>query len=110
SMAFEIGGRRVMLPMGGVHNVYNAAAAVAATNAMGVPPPTALAALERFQPRFGRSEMLELDGQPVWLALIKNPAGAGAVIQEVDSDPQGSGGMPEGSVHHRRAGHLHGDA
>src|SRR5207248_7181244 len=48
----------------------------------------AVAALERFEPRFGRSEGLQLDGKPVWLALIKNPAGAGAVIQEVASDPR----------------------
>ena len=88
SLAFEIRGTQVKLPMGGIHNAYNAAAAIAATGAVGVPLHTAIAALERFEPRFGRSEGLQLDGRPVWLALIKNPAGAGAVIQEVASDPR----------------------
>ena len=88
AVEFEIKGERVALPMGGVHNVYNGAAAVATTSAVGVPISAAVRALDRFEPRFGRSEELELDGRPVWLALIKNPAGAGAVIQEVASDPR----------------------
>ena len=88
SIDFGIKGQHVRLPLGGVHNVYNAAAAVATATAVGASLSTALRALTRFEPRFGRSEGLELDGRPVWLALIKNPAGAGAVIQEVASDPR----------------------
>jgi UDP-N-acetylmuramyl tripeptide synthase len=88
SVEFEIKGEPITLPMGGIHNVYNAAAAIAATAAVGVPITTAVNALDRFAPRFGRSEALELDGRPVWLALIKNPAGAGAVIREVVTDPR----------------------
>jgi UDP-N-acetylmuramyl tripeptide synthase len=85
---FELGGTPVTLPMGGIHNVYNATAAVAAAVALGVPLVRSIAALERFEPRFGRAEMLDVDGKPAWLALIKNPAGAAMVIEEVASDPR----------------------
>ncbi len=84
---FELRGILVTLPVGGIHNVYDAAAAVAAAGVLGIPPVRSIAALEYFEPRFGRAEVLEVDGRPVWLALIKNPAGAGMVIEEVASDP-----------------------
>src|SRR5207244_12822013 len=67
------------LPMGGIHNAYNAVAAVAAAAELGVAPGRAISALEAFQPRFGRAEELLFDDRHLWLALIKNPAGAGSV-------------------------------
>jgi UDP-N-acetylmuramyl tripeptide synthase len=88
SMPIEIAGRRLVLRMGGLHNAYNAAAAVAAANAVGVPVGRAVAALEAFHPKFGRSEELELDGAPVRLVLMKNPAGAAALLQQVCSEPR----------------------
>jgi UDP-N-acetylmuramyl tripeptide synthase len=87
-MPIEIAGRRLVLRMGGLHNAYNAAAAVAAANAVGVPVGRAVAALEAFHPKFGRSEELELDGAPVRLVLMKNPAGAAALLQQVCSEPR----------------------
>jgi len=74
------------LPVGGIHNAYNAVAAVAAAAELGIPPHRAISALEAFQARFGRSEELLFDGRPLWLALIKNPAGAGPVIRDVCTD------------------------
>jgi UDP-N-acetylmuramyl tripeptide synthase len=88
SITVEIAGVTFRLPTGGIHNAYNAAAAVAAVGALGIPAARAAAALETFRPRFGRAEELEVDGQPVWLALMKNPAGAGTLIREVASDPR----------------------
>jgi UDP-N-acetylmuramyl tripeptide synthase len=82
-MRLDIAGERVTLPMGGLHNAYNAAAAVAAARAMGRPAAEAVAALTRFHARFGRAETLEVAGRPVWIALMKNPAGAGVVIEQV---------------------------
>jgi UDP-N-acetylmuramyl tripeptide synthase len=78
----------VTLPLGGIHNAYNATAALAAAAALGVPRVAAIAALERFVPRFGRSEGLELNGRRLWLGLIKNPAGTGAVVRTVAGDAE----------------------
>ena len=86
-LVLEEGGAVVTLPLGGVHNAYNAVAALATASAMGLPRGEAVAALERFQPRFGRSEDIEFAGRALWLGLIKNPAGTGAVLRSIARDP-----------------------
>lgn len=83
----EVAGARLALPIGGIHNAYNAAAAVAAADVLGVPLATTLEALAAFRPRFGRSEELQVAGRPVRLVLSKNPAGASVVIREMATDP-----------------------
>lgn len=83
----EIRGRGITVPLGGIHNAYNAAAAIAATDLLGVPLEAAAGALEEFRARFGRSEEFMVDGRPVRLVLTKNPAGASVVIREMASDP-----------------------
>jgi UDP-N-acetylmuramyl tripeptide synthase len=82
----EICDELLTLPLGGIHNVYNAAAAVAAACELGISPPIAIAGLEAFQPRFGRAEYLMFEGKRIWLALVKNPASAGVIVREVCQD------------------------
>ncbi len=84
----RLGDVLVHLAVGGIHNAYNAAAAWAAAGALGISPGKIAAALESYRPRFGRSEELSIDGHPVHLMLMKNPAGAGALIEQVASDPR----------------------
>jgi UDP-N-acetylmuramyl tripeptide synthase len=83
----EVAGATLALPIGGLHNAYNAAAAVATADVLGVPLATTLEALAGFRPRFGRSEEFEVDGRPVRLVLTKNPAGTSVVIREMATDP-----------------------
>jgi UDP-N-acetylmuramyl tripeptide synthase len=85
-IVFDTGDDPVTLPVGGLHNVYNAAASLAAVRTFGVPAGQAIAALERYRARFGRSERLHLGERRVWLGLIKNPAGAGALLRAVAED------------------------
>jgi UDP-N-acetylmuramyl tripeptide synthase len=85
-MVIESNGAIVTLRLGGLHNAYNAMAALAAADALGICRSTALAALERFTPRFGRAEEFEVDGRKLWLTLMKNPAGAGATARAVATD------------------------
>lgn len=87
SVTLEIAGTTIVLGTGGVHNAYNAAAAVAAAEILGVSPARAAAALGSFKPRFGRAEELRVGGRPVWLALMKNPGAADALIGEIAGDP-----------------------
>jgi UDP-N-acetylmuramyl tripeptide synthase len=82
----EICDELLTLPLGGIHNVYNAAAAMAAACELGISPSRAIAGLEAFQPRFGRAEYVMFEGTHMWLALVKNPAGAGVIIREVCED------------------------
>jgi UDP-N-acetylmuramyl tripeptide synthase len=86
AITVEISGHEVALRLGGVHNAYNAVAAVAAASLLGVPVPRAAEALRSFAPRFGRAEEVRLDDRPAWILLMKNPAGAGVVIDEVVAD------------------------
>lgn len=94
---FEIDGEphRTQLRLEGLYNTFNAAAALATvrmvlqngpvraatthqsarTESTQATTPALLAALAQVRPAFGRGEQLQLDGQPLELILVKNPAG-----------------------------------
>ena len=87
SVTVDMERTRFTVPTGGLHNAYNAAAAVAATSVLGVPVPVAADALRSFRARFGRIEELTVDGRGLWLTLMKNPAAADVLITELAADP-----------------------
>jgi UDP-N-acetylmuramyl tripeptide synthase len=76
---------RVNLP--GVYNVYNAMAAIAAGEAMGLPTENSLRAVERFEGGFGRMETVETDGRTIHVILVKNPTGFNQVLRYLLTDP-----------------------
>ncbi|HET7454414.1 MAG TPA: Mur ligase family protein [Solirubrobacterales bacterium] len=69
------------LPLPGLYNVYNALAAVAAGLRLGVAPERIAAALGEMRAAFGRVETIPVNGTPVSILLIKNPAGANEVLR-----------------------------
>lgn len=69
------------LPLPGLYNVYNALAAVAAGLQLGVAPERIGAALGDMRAAFGRVETIPVEGKPVSILLIKNPAGANEVLR-----------------------------
>ena len=71
----------VSLPLPGLYNVYNALGAAALCHALGVPFAQIVAGLEAVEPAFGRAETIDLDGRPLSILLIKNPAGANEVLR-----------------------------
>src|SRR6476469_1884269 len=71
----------VELPLPGLYNVYNALAAVAVGLRLGVAPERIAAALSEMRAAFGRVETIPVDGTPVSILLIKNPAGANEVLR-----------------------------
>ncbi len=77
------------LPLPGLYNVYNAVAATATLLRLGVPLSTAGDALRSFGGAFGRVETIPVNGTPVSILLIKNPAGANEVLRTVTLE-QGS--------------------
>lgn len=77
---FRIGGTDwpTTLQLEGLYNTFNAAAALATVRlALGPQADThaLITALSTVRPAFGRGERLDLDGQPLDLVLVKNPAG-----------------------------------
>ncbi len=82
SIVLELDGQkqlvRVNLPA--VYNIYNAAGAVAAVTAMGLPLQAAVDALGSFHCGFGRMEQFALGKAGAKMMLVKNPAGCNQVI------------------------------
>lgn len=76
------------LPLPGVHNAYNATAAVAAALAMGIPREAIERGLAASGAAFGRSERLAVGGRELVLLLAKNPTGANETVRTVLLDPE----------------------
>jgi lipid II isoglutaminyl synthase (glutamine-hydrolysing) len=75
------------VPLAGVHNVYNAAAAVACVTALSLPrplePAQARLAMDGVRPAFGRLEEIRAGDRQVTLAFVKNPTSYNATLREV---------------------------
>ena len=73
---------RVHVPLPGLHNVYNAAAALAGAFALGaLEPRSATSALTNLRPAFGRLEEITADGRQLVLSFVKNPASYNANLR-----------------------------
>jgi lipid II isoglutaminyl synthase (glutamine-hydrolysing) len=84
------------LPLPGVYNVYNGLAALTAALRLGIPLERAADALGRMEAVFGRVETIDVDGKPVSILLIKNPAGANEVLRTLlleSADGDRGGGL-----------------
>ncbi|MDO4913027.1 MAG: MurT ligase domain-containing protein [Bifidobacteriaceae bacterium] len=92
SGTFRINGEEVStsLRINGMYNIFNAAAAAATIRAVlrENPPSTQelLQALSNVTPAFGRGEVIEVNGQPVELLLVKNPIGFSLALQSFPPD------------------------
>ena len=81
----------LQVPLAGLHNVYNAAAALAAGMALALPRPLEQSAARRamadLRPAFGRLEEIRAGKQQVMLAFVKNPTSYNATMREVLQRP-----------------------
>src|SRR5437764_6068659 len=80
---------RVGLP--GLHNAYNALAAIAAAQRLGVPPAALQPGLEAMEVPFGRAETVSVKGTAVHISLMKNPVGANAILETLAHGPSPRG-------------------
>ena len=76
------------LPLPGLYNVYNALAALTTAIRLDIPAKQAVAGLESAEAAFGRVETVAVDGKPVSILLIKNPAGANEVLRTLRLESQ----------------------
>ncbi len=74
-------GLEVSLALPGLYNAYNALAAVALSQVLGVNSARMSQVLSVTNPAFGRVEKLHLAGREVRLLLIKNPTGFNQIIE-----------------------------
>ncbi|MGH2961320.1 MAG: MurT ligase domain-containing protein [Solirubrobacterales bacterium] len=72
---------RAHLPLPGLYNVYNAVAAIATAQRLGVGLDAIGRGLEGMTAVFGRVETIDVSGVPVSILLIKNPAGTNEVLR-----------------------------
>ena len=75
--------QKVRISLPAVYNIYNAAAAIAATKALGLPAQEAIDSLSSVQSSFGRLETFSLNGNRVQMILVKNPAGCNQAFSYV---------------------------
>ena len=81
--------RNLTINLPGGYNIYNAVGSIAAATQMGFQLDTAVEAAGSFECGFGRMEKFELDGVPVRMILVKNPAGCNQVLNflnNIDGD------------------------
>ncbi|AGP31769.1 hypothetical protein A606_10650 [Corynebacterium terpenotabidum Y-11] len=83
------GTRELSLTLPGNANRGNAAQAIAAAMALGVPEDAAVAAAERVDNVAGRYSTIEFEGREVHLLLAKNPAGWQEALSMVDRTADG---------------------
>lgn len=82
------GRAEVELPLPGLYNVYNALAAIAAAQRLGVDLPRITVALRDVEAAFGRVETITVAGMPLSILLIKNPAGANEVLRTLRQEAE----------------------
>jgi UDP-N-acetylmuramyl tripeptide synthase len=79
---------QVHVPLPGLHNVYNAAAALAGAFALGMlEPGGARSALAGLRPAFGRLEEIKADGRVTVLSFVKNPASYNTTLRMILQRP-----------------------
>jgi UDP-N-acetylmuramyl tripeptide synthase len=79
---------RVHVPLPGLHNVYNTAAALAGAYALGtLEPESARSALAGLTPAFGRLEEIDAGGRRAVLSFVKNPTSYNATLRQILQRP-----------------------
>ena len=81
-------GTKLRFGIPGLHNLYNAAAAVLGAVQLGVKQESWLKVLPQVRPVSGRMEKQKLKGRDLSVILIKNPVGAEQAISYIKSDKQ----------------------
>ena len=78
---------RLLLPLPGLYNLYNALAAIATAQTLDIPPAASIAALSKMKAVFGRVERIEIGETQLSILLVKNPAGANEVLRTLELEP-----------------------
>ena len=67
----------------GLYNVYNSLGAISAALALNISLPKVIQAFKGFEAAFGRTEVIDVAGKKLFLALAKNPTGFNELIRTI---------------------------
>jgi UDP-N-acetylmuramyl tripeptide synthase len=81
------GNMSLEISLPGLHNVYNAAAAIGASLAAGFEKEKIPAALSNIRPAFGRLEKIQAGGQTIYLSFVKNPTSFNLILRLIAQHP-----------------------
>jgi lipid II isoglutaminyl synthase (glutamine-hydrolysing) len=81
------GNMTLEIALPGLHNVYNAAAAIGASLAAGFEKENLPAALNNIQPAFGRLEKIQAGDQTIFLSFVKNPTSFNLILRLIAQHP-----------------------
>lgn len=71
----------LVVPLPGLYNIYNALAAIATAQALGLAWEPTVSGIEQFKPAFGRGERVQVEGRTIRMLLAKNPTGFNEVLR-----------------------------
>jgi len=81
------GEMKLEIPLPGLHNVYNTAAAVGAALAAGFDLDKVQTALSHIQPAFGRLEKIQAGDKTIYLTFVKNPTSFNLMLRLIAQHP-----------------------
>lgn len=87
SSQFIIDQQTYKINIGGLYNIYNALAAVAVAQHLGVSPEHIKAGFDKSRAVFGRQETFKLGNKSCTIVLIKNPVGANQALATIALAP-----------------------
>jgi hypothetical protein len=90
----------LVVPLPGLYNIYNALAAIATAQALGLAWEPTVSGIEQFKPAFGRGERVQVEGRTIRMLLAKNPTGFNEVLRTLFTENE-SGNSKQTSSHKR---------
>jgi lipid II isoglutaminyl synthase (glutamine-hydrolysing) len=81
------GNMTLEIALPGLHNVYNAAAAIGASLAAGFEKEKLPVALVSIKPAFGRLEKIQAGDQTIYLSFVKNPTSFNLILRLIAQHP-----------------------
>ncbi|HLG64927.1 MAG TPA: MurT ligase domain-containing protein [Ktedonosporobacter sp.] len=78
---------KLEIPLPGLHNVYNTAAAVGAALAAGFALDKVQTALSHIRPAFGRLEKIQAGDKTIYLTFVKNPTSFNLMLRLIAQHP-----------------------
>ncbi len=78
---------KLEIPLPGVHNVYNAAAAIGAAMAVGFPLDKVQTAMNNVRTAFGRMEKIQAGDKTIFLSFVKNPTSFNLMLRLIALHP-----------------------
>ncbi|WP_338255489.1 MurT ligase domain-containing protein [Dictyobacter halimunensis] len=81
------GEMKLEIPLPGVHNIYNAAAAIGAAMAAGFSLDTVQTAMTNIRTAFGRMEKIQAGDKTIYLSFVKNPTSFNLMLRLIAQHP-----------------------